>query len=157
MYSEYRIGLFLEKNVNNYDIAMVCGPDFYIANKININEIENACINNNFYTTLANEAQGYTNGFYFGKPNILIEPLKRIKYIQKFMPAHKDYEYILRQSIEDNKIVRNVTSLFFFKIRANKTIYFNNQNSLYIHLFSKNAFIEIIKEYYYLIQKLKTM
>jgi hypothetical protein len=155
MYSEYRVGLFLEKNVDKYDIAIVCGPDFYIANKINITEIENSFINNHFYTTVANEGQGYTNGFYFGKPNILVKPLKRIEYIEYFMPAHRDYEYILQQSIEINQIVRNITSLMFFKIRAGKGIFFRTHNDLYIKIFSIKNFNCILQEYYNLIEKLK--
>jgi len=157
MYSEYRVGIFLEKNMDKYDIAIVCGPDFYIANKINVNEIENAYTNNNFYTTVANDAQGYTNGFYFGKPDILIKPLLRILYLEHFMPCHRDYEYILQQSIRANKIVRNVTSLNFFKIRANKDIFFRNINHLYVRVFSQEKFNNILNEYNLLIEKLKTL
>ena len=31
MYSEYRVGLFLEKIKNNYDISIICGPDYYLS------------------------------------------------------------------------------------------------------------------------------
>jgi hypothetical protein len=155
MYSEYRVGTFLEKNVNKYDVAIICGPDFYIANKLNITEIHDSYLNSNFYTTIANDAQGYTNGFYFGKPKILIKPLKRFSYIQDFMPAHRDYEYILQQSIDNNKIIRNISSLMFFKIRANKNVFFINNNNVYSNLFSKEKFDFILQEYHNLIEKLK--
>lgn len=121
MYSEYRVGLFLEKNQYKFDIAIVCGPDFHIANKINIHDIENAYINNNFYTTLVNEGYGYTNGFYIGRPKILVKPLKRFQSIYKYLPTDKDYEYLLKQSIIENNITKNVIKIVFFKRRANDT------------------------------------
>jgi len=122
MYSEYRVGLFLERNINKYDIAIVCGPDYYIANPINIDDIKNSFENENFYTTTVNDAQGYTNGFYIGKPNVLIKPLKRFNYLHEYLPTDKDYESLLKESIIDNNIERNITKLVFFKIRANKSI-----------------------------------
>jgi hypothetical protein len=157
MYSEYRVGLFLEKNINKYDLAIICGPDFYIANKLDINEILNSYNNSNFYTTISNDAQGYTNGFYFGKPEILIKPLKRLSFIQLFMPAHRDYEYILKQSIDNNNIVRNVSSLMFFKIRANKDIFFRNNSNIYTRMFSKERFNVILNEYNELVKKLNDL
>jgi hypothetical protein len=122
MYSEHRVGLFLEKNLKKYDIAVVCGPDYFIANKININDIENSYINNNFYTSTVNDASGYTNGFYIGKPDILIRPLLRYKELYRYLPTDKDYESVLKDSIVNNNITRNITKIVFFKIRANKTI-----------------------------------
>ena len=157
LYSENRVGEFLEKNANKYDMAIVCGPDFFIANKLNINEIVNANNNNNFYTTVTNDAQGYSNGFYFGKPNILIKPLKRLSEISKFLPTECDYEYVLKKSIETYNIVRNVTSLYFFKIRANKNIFFRHPNYNYINIFSDDNYKKIVKKYELLVEELKKL
>lgn len=153
MYSEFRVGLFLEKNQAKYDIAIVCGPDFFIANKLDITEIESSYINNTFYTTTTNDAQGYSNGFYFGKPSVLINPLKRMLTIEDYMPANRDYEYILQQSLEKNNITRTVSSIFFFKIRANKKVFFRHSD-LYIELFSRINFDLIVKQYINLINAL---
>jgi len=67
MYSEHQVGTFLEKNMNNYKCAIVCGPDFYLFNNVNLKHIQNSINNDEFvYTTIVNDAQGYTNGFYIG-------------------------------------------------------------------------------------------
>ena len=157
LYSEYRVGLFLERNVTNYDLSIVCGPDFYIANKLNLDELECSYKNNCFYTTLANDAQGYTNGFYFGRPDILIKPLKRLEYISYFMPVHRDYEYILQESLRLNNLSRGITSLMFFKVRANKSVFFRDRNSVYIRFFSNAMFNLILCEYNALIDRLSRL
>jgi hypothetical protein len=148
MYSEYRVGTFLEKNLNKYDIAIVCGPDFYIANKIDINDIENSFTNNNFYTTKINDAHGYTNGFYIGKPSVLIKPLKRFLDLDKFLPlpSNKDYEYILAKSVIDNNITRNITQLVFFKFRANGKIFWT-KNINYLSDVNKKIVLESFANY----------
>ena len=131
MYSEYRVGLFLEKNKNKYDGAVICGPDYYLLNSINLEDVNNSLKNNNVYTTMVNDAQGYTNGFYFGKLELLIPILKRYEKIELYLPINKDYEYLLKKSFEDNKINRSVTHLFFFKIRANNMIAWQGNRNCY--------------------------
>lgn len=122
MYSEYRVGLFLEKHIDKYDTAIVCGPDYYLLNNININDVEQSIHNNNIYTTRVNDAEGYTNGFYIGNLRTIIKILKRYENITSFYPTNKDYEYLLKKSFEDNNIKRLVTNMLFFKIRANLNI-----------------------------------
>ena len=122
MYSEYRVGLFLEKHINNYDTAIVCGPDYYLLNKININDVDQSIYNNNVYTTKVNDADGYTNGFYIGNLRTIIKILRRYENLQNFLPVNKDYEYLLKKSFENNDITRQITDMLFFKIRANLDI-----------------------------------
>jgi hypothetical protein len=121
LYSEYRFGKFLEKNKNKYEGAIVCGPDFYIINKLNLNDFKDSLKNKNIYTTDTNDAQGYTNGFYFGKPEVLVKILNRYTYFYTF-PENKDYEFLLKQSFIKHNIKRIVTDMIFFKIRANKNV-----------------------------------
>jgi hypothetical protein len=152
MYSEYRVGLFLEKNLKKYDIAIVCGPDYFIANKINIKDIKDSYLNNNFYTTMVNDAQGYTNGFYIEKPEILIKPLTRFKELHNYLPTDKDYESVLKQSIENNNITRNTTNLVFFKIRANKDVHWQGgERTDFLNTEEKE---EVIKKYKFLKENL---
>jgi len=157
MYSEYRVGLFLEKNVNNYDVAIVCGPDYYIANNININDVENAYTNQSFYTSCLNDAGGYTNGFYIGTPNVLINPLKRFEKIH-LLPQDRtyDYEFILKKSMTDNNINRNITKIVFFKVRANKTIFWADWNKASIlSLFDTHEVHTILSAYEKLVDQFK--
>lgn len=121
MYSEYRVGCFLEKNKDKYKGAVICGPDYYIVNNLNIQE--NYFYNNNVvYTTKVNDAQGITNGFYIGNINSLIPILKRYSKISEYLPTDKDYENVLQKSFEKNNIVCKKIDLLFVKIRSSKFI-----------------------------------
>jgi hypothetical protein len=121
MYSEYRVGCFLEKNKSQYKGAVICGPDYYIVNKLNINC--NYFLNNNeIYTTCVNDAQGITNGFYIGKIDALVPVLKRYNKIKEYLPTDKDYENVLKRSFDKNNIVCKKIDLLFLKIRSNKYI-----------------------------------
>jgi hypothetical protein len=123
MYCEEQVGIFLEKNINNYDTCIVCGPDYYITNNINLNDVENS-INekNKVYTTNMNDAHGYTNGFYIGNLISISKILKRYSILDQILPVEKDYEWILKKSFEMNNITRLVTDLKFIKIRNNKKV-----------------------------------
>lgn len=123
MYSEFRVGVFLE-NHPEIDIAIVCGPDFFIANKLNLQDIYNLESEKNIiYTTCMNDAQGYTNGFYIGKSLDLIKILKRFDKADIYLPTNTDYEHLLYKSFVENSISRKITNLVFFKIRANKDVF----------------------------------
>ena len=123
MYSEEKVGIFLEKHINDYKCAIVCNPDIYLINEINLNHI-NDCIHNNsiVYTTNVNDAQGYTNGFYIGSLIPLIKILKRFYILHYLLPTNKDYEYVLMKVFNLHKITRLITNTDFFKIRSNKNI-----------------------------------
>lgn len=123
MYSEYRVGLFLEKYINEYKCAIVCGPDYYLLNNVNLEDIKNSINNETIvYTTRVNDAQGYTNGFYIGSLKPMIKILKRYSILEQLLPTNKDYEYLLKKSFEINKINRMITDTLFVKIRSNKNI-----------------------------------
>jgi hypothetical protein len=145
MYSEYRVGSFLEKNQGKYDAAVICGPDYYLANNINLNDFEQSLVNNQVYTSQVNDAQGYTNGFYFGKISRLIPILKRYKELKYYLPTDKDYESVLKRSFEKNNISRNKTNIVFFKVRANKDIHWQgNQRTDFL---TKTEKENVLKEY----------
>lgn len=123
MYSEEKVGAFLEKNKEKYKCAIVCGPDYFLLNQIKIQHIQN-CINNKsfVYTTNVNDADGYTNGLYIGSPEPLVKILKRFSILDQLLPTNKDYEYLLKRAFEINNIDRYITETKFFKIRSNRTV-----------------------------------
>ena len=125
MYSEEQIGNFIEKNINKYKCVIVCGPDYYLIKKININHIRNI-INKTvkIYTTNVNDCRGYTNGFYIGQPHYLVTGLKRFSVLQKMLPINANYEYILKYVIKTNGIQRGITDMRFLKIRSSGMISF---------------------------------
>jgi len=123
MYSEEKVGNFLDKHKKYYDCAVICGPDYYLLNKINLKHIANSINNDSIvYTTNINDAQGYTNGLYIGSLYPLITILKRYSILKNLLPTDKDYEYLLKKVFDDNKINRLVTDTKFVKIRSNKHI-----------------------------------
>lgn len=119
MYSEYKVGLFLKKH--NYDKAVIVGPDFYIYNKINMNDF-NSINDKKIYTSNIHDHGGYTNGFYFGKTKDIIKILSRYNNMDKFKKDDDNYEMIVKNAFEYNNINRKVTDSIFYKIRANGEI-----------------------------------
>lgn len=137
MFAEEQVGLFLEKNKNNYTAAIICNTDLYFLNKINPETIRNAIsLYSSVYTTNVNDAQGYTNGFYIGSLDPLIKILKRFSILEKMLPTDKDYEYLLKKSFDINNITRIITEIDFVKIRSNKFIARQGRmsNSKYNHI-----------------------
>ena len=123
MYSEEMVGNFLEANKNKYDLSIVCGPDFYLIQPINIIELEDSFTKTDtIYTTDCNDGLGYTNGFYFGCLDPMIKVLKRFSILHELFPTKYDYEYLLKQGFVLNNITRCISSMEFIKIRNNKMI-----------------------------------
>jgi len=123
MFAEEQVGLFLEKNINNYKSAIVYNSDNYFLNKINLENIHNSIsLNNSVYTSDLHDAQGYTNGFYIGSLEPLIKILKRFSILEKLLPTNYDYEYLLKQCFYIHNITRVITKMDFIKIRSNKHI-----------------------------------
>lgn len=123
MYSEEKVGDFLEKHINDYDCAVICGPDYYLLNKINVQHIADSINNKStVYATNVNDAHGYTNGLYFGSLNPLIKILKRYSLLEILLPTNKDYEYLLKKVFDHYEIDRSVTDTKFIKIRSNKKV-----------------------------------
>jgi hypothetical protein len=125
MYSEYRVGLFLEKHIDIYEVAVVISPDFFFRNEINIDDIEKCKVDSKvIYTTNNHDGiDGYTDGLYIGKSKDLIPVLKRYEIKEKYISPKNNYERILKESFTDNGIERRITNLEFCKIRANKKIW----------------------------------
>ena len=122
-YSENMVATFLEKNINNYDCAIVCCTDYYLKNKINLEHIEKSIGNNSLvYTTNVWDSFGYTNGFYIGSLEPMIKILNRYCILKLLLPNKYNYEYILKESFIINKINREITTTMFLKIRSNKKV-----------------------------------
>ena len=147
MYSEYRVGSFLEKHSDMYDVSVVCGPDYFIANQINLTHVNQSIVNNFVYFSQVNNGQGITNGFYFGKPKLLYPFLKRYEIMKIFFPNNKDYEYVLLMAVKHYKINIRYTNIVFFKIRASKKVHWQGGKKLN---FIKNPVIKkLIKKRYF--------
>lgn len=123
MYSEEKVGIFLEKNISKYKCGIVFNPDIYLINNINLNDVKNSINNNSVvYTTDVNDASGYTNGYYIGSLIPLVKILKRYSLLKDLLPCNKDYEFLVKRTFEIYKIKRLITKTDFVKIRSNKAV-----------------------------------
>ena len=124
MYSEEKVGKFIESHIEDYDCAIVCNPDIYFTNEINLSHIEIAMNNTDcVFTTNIHDAQGYTNGFYIGAPKPISRILKRFSILELLLPTNKDYEYLLKRAFEINNITRLISDTAFLKIRSDKSVF----------------------------------
>jgi len=139
MYSECRVGCFLDKNRHKYSSAVVCGPDYCLLKPINIDDIKLSFSETDVvYTTDVNNGNGYTNGFYIGHLSPLINVLKRYEIIEQLLPTRRDYEYLLKKTFNIYGINRKLTNMLFVKIRNNGRIQrqgkmLNKENQYYIN------------------------
>ena len=131
MYSECRVGTFLRTNIKKYDYAVVCGPDYYLTQKVNIPHLRASKQNGRVYISEVNPGMnGYTNGYYMsGNLDTLSTLLCRYEHILPYLKGfQEDYERLLKVYCESNKIDVSPTDQVFFKIRANKTIFWQGFN-----------------------------
>ena len=123
LYGEFRVGLFLQKNLGKYDRALAMTSDAFVIDKLNISEYLNSPPKSVYITTLG-DFRGYTNGFHFGKTRSLIPILMR--YIYPVFPK-VNYEGEVKYAFGIHGIGRMLTSTRFIKVRATKelNVYFN--------------------------------
>ena len=118
---ESKVAEFLKKKT--YKITLVTNPDYLYINKLILNKLPN--LDNSVITCDHLNFKGFTNGFYIGYTNNIVKILNRVNYYDKLMVTNTtkiNYEKILKRSFEINNIKRDITDLFFIKIRANKNI-----------------------------------
>jgi len=133
LYTEYKVGCFIEKNKNNYDIVIATCSDNYFCNKFNLEDIDDCIENKNvIYITPMNDAGGYTNAFYYGNTDKIIILLKRFSFIiENKCFLHRDYEFYVKFIMDIYNIERRYSNLYYFKIKNNKNIFWNNNNYNY--------------------------
>ena len=105
LYSEEQVGKFIKKNQDKYDLALVLGPDYYYSLKLNLKDLQNCLTQNCIYTSINNEAEGYTNGFYFGKPELVSKVAIRFSYFDTWQcKLKRDYEKLFKYAFDIHKI-----------------------------------------------------
>lgn len=135
LYSESRVGRFLNRSGTSqkYDVALVVGPDYFLALNISAAHVRAAAAASApvVYTTNSNDGvnrTGCTNGFYIGQPRTLARFLARFDELPAALePAADaplwdgkpmdDYENVLMRAIRRHGIARRITPMVFFKIR----------------------------------------
>lgn len=123
MHSENSVGDWLAQKHNEYDSVVVCGPDYWLLNPVNLEHVQDTIDDKNIvYTTLANPAEGYTNGFYIGSTQAVVKILQRVPLLDRMLPTNRDYEYILYAAFKESNVKQRNTDTLFFKVRNNGVI-----------------------------------
>jgi hypothetical protein len=117
MYSEMRCSLFMAKNASKYKHVVMWSSDYYPVVRLDIRDLKKR--DKKIYTSDQYDCNGYTDGFYMGNIKDMIKISRRYLLLERILPTKLNYESILKQSFLDNKIVRDTTSMFFIKVRAN--------------------------------------
>ena len=123
LYSEEQVGEHLRRRLLDYDVAIVCGSDVYPALEVDVEDVRVAArTTSSVFTTVVQDAEGYTNGFYLGHPLPLSRTLRRWEELPALAAAsplaHRDYERLLKAAFMRHHIRRLVTAMAFFKVRA---------------------------------------
>lgn len=120
MHSENSVGDWLAEKHDEYDSVVVCGPDYWLLNPVNLEHVQDTIDDKNIvYTTLANPAEGYTNGFYIGSTQAVVKILRRVSLLDRMLPTTRDYEYILWAAFFESNVKQSDTDTLFFKVRNN--------------------------------------
>lgn len=142
MYMESMVSKFLKKS--KYKIALVSNADHLYINKFELRQK----MNNSIITCSHLDMNGYTNGFYFGYTKNMVKILDRINYYDNLIKTNTkkiNYEKILKRSFKISKIKRDVTDLFFIKIRANKQIQKFGMDFIKKRKERKNLYLQYLK------------
>lgn len=123
LYAEHQVGEFLKSHGQKYRGVIVCGADYYLFKPISLEDVRLSLASPNIiYTTTMNDAEGYTNGLFFGSVDPMIKVLDRYSVIETLFPTDHDYEYLFKVAFERNGIERSTTDLPFCKIRSNSKL-----------------------------------
>ena len=137
LYSEYRVGKYLEKNIHNYDGCVISGPDYYFSNYINLRHINSSLKKHDtIYLSKVNDENGYTNGFYFGTLKPMCKILKRYEDSFEVLKNQNifNYETLLKYFVIKYGINIERTDINFLKVRNNGSTnkikrFFDKQNT----------------------------
>jgi hypothetical protein len=122
LYAEFRVSQYIRQHMEKYALIVALGSDFFFVKNFPIQSIKNI----NEETILLsdmNDAEGYTNGVYVGKPTPVIKVMSRFQNLSEYDQLQRDYERILLESVLKNNLNREVIDLPFCKKRANGVVY----------------------------------
>jgi hypothetical protein len=125
MYAENRVAAFLSHHADEFQLAVVTGPDYYYIEHLPPAETVSAMTqthksdNASVYLTNMNDGEGYTNGFYLGHPSRVAKVMSRFDEYEHYAHIQRDYEKIVQAAVLQHGLSRNIIDMPFCKIRAN--------------------------------------
>lgn len=111
-YLETMVSEFIRSKKENFSHTLAFCSDLWFDREFDLNWVKSNVV----YVSDFNPAQGYTNGFYFGKSEDVGNLLNSFYNLD--ILAKKDYEYIIKKNSELQSIQIEETDYRFLKIRA---------------------------------------
>ncbi len=134
MYAENRVADFLAQHKDEFQLAVVTGPDYYYIEPLPPAETLSAMTQNQdsdgvnashfVYLTNINDGEGYTNGFYLGRPSLVAKIMSRFNEYVNYAHIQRDYEKIVQAAVLRYGLFRQIIDMPFCKIRANGHVWY---------------------------------
>ena len=133
-------------------MAIVCGPDFFLALNVSVTDVlAAAAAPRRVYTTAVNMGtSGLTNGFYIGH-SLAVAALTARLDDEHIWTDHDidDYESTVLASVRVHRLEHLLTSMVFFKVRASKTVHWQGAHAVG-HLASPRDRAEVLRAWRHL-------
>ena len=147
-------------------MAIVLGPDFHFAMDVEVADVRRAAAERGaVFTTVMNDADGYTNGFYIGHPVPLARIMSRFYAHTKLMALElgqrydgqrfpHNYEVLLRRAFVRHNVQRLRTSMVFFKIRANGHPFWYGEREKQLNALNRSSQRTVLREWGNVVERL---
>ena len=119
LYLEERVAELLRGGAASSATAVVFMSDLYLTRDLEVSAIRRSAASNAglvAFTTVVNDAFGYTNGYYIGSTLAVSAIMDRFALAE--VMQLKDYEQGLRQAFDCHRLWRLETNQYFLKVRA---------------------------------------
>ena len=119
LYLEERVAELLRDGAASSATAVVFMSDLYLTRDLEVSAIRRSAASSAglvAFTTVVNDASGYTNGYYIGSTLAVSAIMDRFALAE--VMQLKDYEQGLRQAFDCHRLWRLETNQYFLKVRA---------------------------------------
>lgn len=125
LFFEQRVSDFLRREGAAFDVAVVCRPDLFAMQPISLRDVRRAAAAADpivFVTdvNLGLHWAGYTDGFYFGRPQHVAQLTSQLRDFAAIRAGRQamDFEMHLKMAFAHYGLRREVTAFEFVKVRA---------------------------------------
>ena len=130
LYIERRVGQWVDRRADEYDVVVALTADYYTALDISLQDVRYAAQSESAVFTSAMSdleptavANGFANGFYIGTPLPVAKVMRRLDDAKLWQPRPPHaYESHLKRAFELHRIERRPTPMIFFKVRADGSV-----------------------------------
>ena len=123
-YSEQKVSDYILLHENEYNTVVSLNMDLYPLLSINLHDMSTINSPDELFTSIQNDGDGITNGFYFGSPKAVGKAMARFRHIEENHIPGSDFEHDVLISLQTNKLTRKISNMSFCKLRNNGTCFY---------------------------------